>query len=137
MEGPEWTSKYTLKKVFSTCSGIQQTEVRNELLATRIPLHICKNKGKPTVFIPVMPGTNCEHDVVPRRLNAGADVIVKVLCNRGALTSVTHRGIGRQSAVPRLHIIMFLGGFLPPVNLFWTCSINSLQPYSGNAVMQE
>ena len=103
-----WTN--TLEKVFPTCSGIQQTEVRNELFKTD-SIHICKNKvAKPTVFIPVMPGTNCEYDSTKAFERAGADVIVKVFCNRGA-SDIRDSIEEYRKAISRSQIIMFPGGF--------------------------
>ena len=103
-----WTN--TLEKVFPTCSGIQQTEVRNELFKTD-SIHICKNKvAKPTVFIPVMPGTNCEYDSTKAFELAGADVIVKVFCNRGA-SDIRDSIEEYRKAISRSQIIMFPGGF--------------------------
>ncbi len=44
-----------------------------------------KNKvAKPTVFIPVFPGTNCEYDSMKAFVKAGADVNVKVFRNMDA-----------------------------------------------------
>ena len=41
-------------------------------------VYVCKNKvAKPTVFIPVFPGTNCEYDSARAFERAGADAIVK------------------------------------------------------------
>ena len=37
--------------------------------------------AKPTVFIPVFPGTNCEYDSAKAFENAGANVITKVFKN--------------------------------------------------------
>jgi len=103
-----WTN--TLEKVFPTSSGIKQTEVRNELFKTD-SIHICKNKvAKPTVFIPVMPGTNCEYDSAKAFERAGADVIVKVFCNRGA-SDIRDSIEEYRKAISRSQIIMFPGGF--------------------------
>ena len=45
-------------------------------------IYVCKNKvAKPTVFIPVFPGTNCEYDSAKAFERAGADTIVKVFKN--------------------------------------------------------
>ena len=38
-------------------------------------VYVCKNKvARPTVFIPVFPGTNCEYDSAKAFERAGADV---------------------------------------------------------------
>lgn len=48
-------------------------------------VYVCKNKvAKPTVFIPVFPGTNCEYDSARAFERAGADTIVKVFKNLDA-----------------------------------------------------
>ena len=49
-----WTK--TLKSVFPTESGVEQTEVKEQLYKAP-EVHICRQKvAKPTVFIPVFPG---------------------------------------------------------------------------------
>ena len=48
-------------------------------------IYVCKNKvAKPTVFIPVFPGTNCEYDSADAFERAGANTIVKVFKNMNA-----------------------------------------------------
>ena len=104
----QWTG--TLEKVFPTRSGVKQTEVRNELYKAG-SVHICKNKvAKPTVFIPVMPGTNCEYDSAKAFERAGADVIVKVFCNMSA-SDIRESIEEYKKAIGRSQIIMFPGGF--------------------------
>ena len=104
----QWTG--TLEKVFPTSSGVKQTEVRNELYKAD-GVHICKNKvAKPTVFIPVMPGTNCEYDSAKAFERAGADVIVKVFRNMSA-SDIRESIEEYKKAISRSQIIMFPGGF--------------------------
>ena len=56
-----WTKP--LEKVFPTRSYDSREEVETGLYRAD-SVHICKNKcAKPTVFIPVFPGTNCEYDL--------------------------------------------------------------------------
>ena len=48
-------------------------------------IYICDHKiAQPTVFIPVMPGTNCEYDSAKAFERAGAKVITKVFRNMSA-----------------------------------------------------
>ena len=48
-------------------------------------IYVCKNKvTKPTVFIPVFPGTNCEYDSARAFERAGASVVTKVFKNLSA-----------------------------------------------------
>ncbi len=74
-------------------------------------VYVCKNKlAKPTVFIPVFPGTNCEYDSTKAFERAGADVIVKVFKNldaQGIRESVDEF----ENAINKSQIIMFPGGF--------------------------
>ncbi|MCR5785600.1 MAG: phosphoribosylformylglycinamidine synthase [Eubacterium sp.] len=74
-------------------------------------VYVCKNKvAKPTVFIPVFPGTNCEYDSAKAFENAGANTIVKVFKN---LTSSDIADSVREfeKAIEASQIIMFPGGF--------------------------
>ena len=74
-------------------------------------IYVCKNKvARPTVFIPVFPGTNCEYDSAKAFERAGADTIVKVFRNADAKDireSVDEFAAGIKQA----QIIMFPGGF--------------------------
>ncbi|MFR4339169.1 MAG: hypothetical protein ACLT33_15160, partial [Lachnospira pectinoschiza] len=52
----------TLEGVFPTKASKETTPVESKLYEAP-SVHVCKNKvAKPTVFIPVFPGTNCEYD---------------------------------------------------------------------------
>ncbi|MBR4027740.1 MAG: phosphoribosylformylglycinamidine synthase, partial [Lachnospiraceae bacterium] len=74
-----WTG--TLEKVFPTIAVEGKEEVKTGLYDTK-EIYICKNKvAKPTVFIPVFPGTNCEYDSRKAFERAGANVITKVFKN--------------------------------------------------------
>ncbi|MCM1145666.1 MAG: phosphoribosylformylglycinamidine synthase [Blautia sp.] len=103
-----WTSK--LDKVFPYTAGKDKSVIASNLYQAK-ELYICKNKvAKPTVFIPVFPGTNCEYDSARAFENAGADVITKVFRNLTAedirdSVEVFERAIGQAQ------IIMFPGGF--------------------------
>ncbi len=74
----------TLEKVFPT----RVTDNKDELdtgIYQADSIYVCKHKvAKPTVFIPVFPGTNCEYDSARAFERAGADTIVKVFKNLNA-----------------------------------------------------
>ena len=63
----------TLEKVFPTRSGVEDKEINTGLYDTK-DIYVCKHKvAKPSVFIPVFPGTNCEYDTALSFQAAGAD----------------------------------------------------------------
>ena len=66
--------------------------------------------AKPTVFIPVFPGTNCEYDSAKAFERAGADAIVKVFKNLDAL-GIRESVDEFEKAINQAQIIMFPGGF--------------------------
>lgn len=103
-----WES--TLEGVFPTRSH-KDTQVLDTPIYKADEIHICKNKvAKPTVFIPVFPGTNCEYDTARAFEMAGANVITKVFKN---LTPDDIRDSVNifEDAINQSQIIMFPGGF--------------------------
>lgn len=103
-----WTK--TLEKVFPTKSDVKETEVREEIYKAS-HVYICKNKvAKPTVFIPVMPGTNCEYDSAKAFERAGANVITKVFKNLSG-SDIRASIAEYKAAMEKSQIIMFPGGF--------------------------
>lgn len=103
-----WTGK--LEKVFPTRTSSDKTEIPAKLFLAD-SIYICKNKvAKPTVFIPVFPGTNCEYDSEKAFERAGAKVITKVFKN---ITPEDIRDSVEvfETAINRSQIIMFPGGF--------------------------
>ena len=77
-----WTK--TLEKVFPTASGAPM-KAAEETLYNTDKVYVCKHKvAKPTVFIPAMPGTNCELDSAKAFEAAGAETIVRVFRNQNA-----------------------------------------------------
>lgn len=102
--------KKPLEKVFPTKASKDTTPVESKLYDTK-DIYICKNKvAKPTVFIPVFPGTNCEYDSKKAFERAGANVDVKVFRNLDA------QGIREsvdvfEKSINNAQIIMFPGGF--------------------------
>ncbi len=103
-----WTSK--LEKVFPTKAVKETTPVNTGLYDTK-DIYVCKNKvARPTVFIPVFPGTNCEYDSAKAFERAGADVITKVFKNMTA-EDIRSSVDEFEKAIAQAQIIMFPGGF--------------------------
>ncbi len=74
-------------------------------------VYVCKNKvARPTVFIPVFPGSNCEYDSAKAFENAGADTIVKIFRNRNA-QDIAESVSEFKKSIEQAQIIMFPGGF--------------------------
>ena len=103
-----WTG--TLEKVFKTRATEEKTEIKTDVFDTK-EIYICKNKvAKPTVFIPVFPGTNCEYDSAKAFERAGANTIVKVFKNLSA-ADIRDSVDEFVKAIDQSQIIMFPGGF--------------------------
>ena len=102
--------KKTLEKVFPTKAVKDTTPVESGIYKAD-SIYVCKNKiAKPTVFIPVFPGTNCEYDSTKAFERAGANVVTKVFRN---LTAQDIRESVEEfdKAIAQAQIIMFPGGF--------------------------
>ena len=103
-----WTG--TLERVFPTRSTEDKEDVKTDVFDTK-EIYICKNKvAKPTVFIPVFPGTNCEYDSAKAFERAGANTIVKVFKNLSA-ADIRDSVDEFVKAIDQSQIIMFPGGF--------------------------
>ena len=103
-----WTG--TLEKVFPTRATDSKEEVKTDLYKAD-SIYVCKHKvAKPTVFIPVFPGTNCEYDSAKAFERAGADTIVKVFKNLNA-NDIRESVDEFVKAIEQAQIIMFPGGF--------------------------
>lgn len=103
-----WTGK--LDKVFPYTVGKDKSEVASGLYEAK-ELYVCKHKvAKPTVFIPVFPGTNCEYDSAAAFERAGADVVTRVFKNLTAEDIRESVDVFEQ-AIGQAQIIMFPGGF--------------------------
>ena len=103
-----WTK--TLEKVFPTRSHKDVSELDTPIY-DKGSVYVCKNKiAKPTVFIPVFPGTNCEYDTAKAFEKAGANVITRVFKN---LTPEDIRDSVKtfEDGISQAQIIMFPGGF--------------------------
>ena len=104
------TWKKPLEKVFPTVAvkGGQKLETP---VYNADSIYVCKNKvAKPTVFIPVFPGTNCEYDSTEAFENAGANVVTKVFKNLTA-ADIRDSVDEFEKAINQAQIIMFPGGF--------------------------
>ncbi len=103
-----WTKP--LENVFPTKADKGKEKVESSLYKAD-SVYICKNKvAKPTVFIPVFPGTNCEYDSAKAFERAGADTIVKVFRNLDA-NAIRESVEVFEKAINKSQIIMFPGGF--------------------------
>ncbi|WP_236354896.1 phosphoribosylformylglycinamidine synthase [Konateibacter massiliensis] len=103
-----WTN--TLEKVFPTSSHTEEKEIKTGLFKSD-SIYVAKNKvARPTVFIPVFPGTNCEYDSTRAFERAGADVITKVFKNLNA-EDIRDSVKEFEESIRKSQIIMFPGGF--------------------------
>ncbi len=103
-----WTAP--LEKVFPTIA-VPGKEKAPDALFRADQVYVCRHKtARPTVFIPVFPGTNCEYDSGRAFERAGADVITRVFRN---LTPEDIRESVEifEKAINQAQIIMFPGGF--------------------------
>ena len=103
-----WTSR--LEKVFPT-KAVKDTAPLDSSCYQADSIYICKNKvAKPTVFIPVFPGTNCEYDSTKAFERAGANVVTKVFRNLTA-EDIRQSVEEYEKTIAQAQIIMFPGGF--------------------------
>ena len=103
-----WESK--LEKVFPTKAHKGKEEVESPIYCAD-SVYVCKNKvARPTVFIPVFPGTNCEYDSAKAFKRAGADVITRVFKNQSA-QDIRDSVEAYEKDIAKAQIIMFPGGF--------------------------
>ncbi len=103
-----WCSR--LEKVFPTRAEKDSALVDSALYQAD-QIYVCKNKvAKPTVFIPVFPGTNCEYDSARAFKNAGAEVITRVFKNQTA-EDIRQSVKVFEKDIAGAQIIMFPGGF--------------------------
>ncbi|MEI3526007.1 MAG: phosphoribosylformylglycinamidine synthase [Eubacteriales bacterium] len=99
-----------LEKVFPTTAVAGAEKVESPLYKAD-SVYVCKHKvARPTVFIPVFPGTNCEYDSAKAFERAGADVITKVFRNLSA-KDIRESVEEFEKAINQAQIIMFPGGF--------------------------
>lgn len=101
---------HTLEKVFPT-KARKEADVLDTPVYKADSIYICKNKiAKPTVFIPVFPGTNCEYDSRKAFERAGAHVETRVFKNMSA-SQIRESVDEFTRTIDQAQIIMFPGGF--------------------------
>ena len=102
--------KKPLEKVFPT-KAVKDTDAVETGLYETNHIYVCKNKvAKPTVFIPVFPGTNCEYDSTKAFERAGAQVVTHVFRNLSA-EDIRSSVDAFAKEISQAQIIMFPGGF--------------------------
>ncbi|MDE6185321.1 MAG: phosphoribosylformylglycinamidine synthase, partial [Lachnospiraceae bacterium] len=102
--------KSTLEKVFPTKAEKDTQAVVSDVYKAD-QIYVCKHKvARPTVFIPVFPGTNCEYDSAKAFTRAGADVVTRVFKNQSAEDIRSSVEIFKKD-IDGAQIIMFPGGF--------------------------
>lgn len=100
----------TLEKVFPTKTRDDLPEVPTKLYKAPSVM-VCKNRiAKPTVFIPVFPGTNCEYDTAKAFERAGANVRTCVFANLDE-DSIRESVKTFTKEIDNAQILMFPGGF--------------------------
>ncbi|MCD8363325.1 MAG: phosphoribosylformylglycinamidine synthase [Lachnospiraceae bacterium] len=100
----------TLEKVFPTVA-VKNKEMLDTPFYRADSIYICKHKvARPTVFIPVFPGTNCEYDSAKAFERAGADVVTKVFKNLSG-SDIRESVDAFARAIDGAQILMFPGGF--------------------------
>ena len=109
-EDAKWAWSGTLNRVFPYTAGQDKSPVESPLYRAK-EIYVCRHKvAKPTVFIPVFPGTNCEYDSAKAFESAGAETVVKVFKNRNA-ADIRESVEAFEKAIEQAQIIMFPGGF--------------------------
>ncbi len=102
--------KAPLEKVFPTKAVLSEEKLEDKLYSTG-KVYVCRHRvARPTVFIPVFPGTNCEYDSAKAFKRAGADVITGVFRNLTA-EDIRESVEEFKTAISKSQIIMFPGGF--------------------------
>lgn len=102
--------KAPLENVFPT-KAVKDSTPLNCDLYKESSIYVCRHKvARPTVFIPVFPGTNCEYDSAKAFERAGADVITKVFKNLSA-EDIRDSVDEFRAGIEKAQIIMFPGGF--------------------------
>lgn len=103
-----WTE--TLEKVFPTKSEGENGALETNLFDAKT-IYTAKTKiARPSVFVPVFPGTNCEYDVTKAFEKASADVSTVVFRNLSE-SDITESVKAFTEEINKAQIIMFPGGF--------------------------
>ena len=103
-----WTSK--LEKVFPTEAECPKLTVDAPLYTERSAKAPAIKTAKPTVFIPVFPGTNCEVDTARAFAKAGANPELLIVKNLKP-SDIEETIEKMEEMIRRAQIIMFPGGF--------------------------
>ncbi|GHU40658.1 phosphoribosylformylglycinamidine synthase [Clostridia bacterium] len=105
------------KSIHNTVSGESSLQGFSAQSETDLPLYhadsiyISKTKTpRPTVFLPVFPGTNCEYDSVKAFEAAGARTVVRVFQNQTE-EQIRDSVSAFAKAIAQAQILMFPGGF--------------------------
>ena len=103
-----WTGP--LEKVFPTRADHRTDRIETPIYQAK-KIYVNQNKlARPTVFIPVFPGTNCEYDSAEAFERAGAKTIVQVFRNRNA-NDIWESVEAFSKSIDKSQIVMFPGGF--------------------------
>lgn len=103
-----WT--YKLEKVFPIKAECPNSEIKVPLYTKKSTLSPKIKITKPTVFIPVFPGTNCEVDTARAFAKAGANPELLVVKNLSP-SDIEETIEKMVEIINRSQIIMFPGGF--------------------------
>ena len=102
--------KAPLEKVFPTKASKETAAVETPVY-DKGSIAVCSHKiARPTVFIPVFPGTNCEYDTAAAFEAAGAKTVTKVFTNLTP-ANIRESVAAYAKAIEQAQIIMFPGGF--------------------------
>ncbi|MBO7401726.1 MAG: phosphoribosylformylglycinamidine synthase subunit PurQ, partial [Lachnospiraceae bacterium] len=100
----------TLSRVFPTKAKSKDASAPSVLYDAKRIFTAKEKVARPTVFVPVFPGTNCEYDVAAAFKRAGADVVSEVFANLNE--SMIKDSVERfVKAIEASQMIMFPGGF--------------------------
>lgn len=103
--------KKPLESVFPSVEEPENKEELEDKLYQAESIYIAKEKNAlPRVFIPVMPGTNCEYDSIRAFRRAGASAEAFVFRNSSPL-AIKESVVHYKNEIRNSQIIMFPGGF--------------------------
>lgn len=103
--------KKPLERVFPSVEEPENKECVEDKVYKADNIYIAKEKNQsPRVFIPVMPGTNCEYDSIRAFQRAGAKADAFVFRNNSPL-AIKESVESYRDEIRKSQIIMFPGGF--------------------------
>jgi phosphoribosylformylglycinamidine synthase len=104
----------TLEPIFPTITkehSIIETNSTAHLTQYAVPIYKGKlSSAKPTVFIPVFPGTNCEYDSATAFEKAGATADILVIRNRTS-EEISESLLEMSRRISKANMLMIPGGF--------------------------